>query len=81
MATIDHLESVEDLRAFCEGLDASHLVAQQLVQRGALDALENLLAHGVTEQTVHEMKDSLVAGLMTIQEVALERGITLIDYS
>lgn len=68
------------LRKSLEEMDRACLIAQQLVQRGAIHAIDALIAAGVTAENAVAMKESLANYLMVIHEVANRKGIILIDY-
>lgn len=65
-----------NLRATLEPMDESELMAQQIVQQGAMHALETLLTHGCTEQTVQDMLASLRSNMLVIETVARDKGFT-----
>lgn len=67
-------------KARLQKMDGRELLAQQLVQRGAEDALKSLLQIGVTQENCEAMLTSLREGLMAIHEVANARGIQLLGY-
>lgn len=73
-------ETLAVWKASMQQMDRAELMAQQLVQRGAEDALKTLLQIGVTVENCASMLTSLREGLMAIHEVAHARGITLIGY-
>lgn len=66
-------KSLEELRQF----DGPELMAQQLVQHGAIHAIEFLLRAGVTLENANGMKQSLRANLSVIEETAREKGVLL----
>lgn len=73
-------EALAAWKASMRKMDRAELMAQQLVQRGAEDALRALLQIGVTVENCTSMLTSLREGLMAIHEVANARGIQLIGY-
>ncbi|MEJ2803816.1 hypothetical protein WAE61_18175 [Comamonadaceae bacterium PP-2] len=73
-------ETLATWKASMQQMDRAELLAQQLVQRGADDALKTLLQIGVTQENCEAMLTSLREGLMAIHEVANARGIQLIGY-
>lgn len=74
-------EALDAWKKAMQSMDRSELIAQQLVQRGAEDALVNLQRLGVTPENCQAMLTSLREGLIAIHEVAHQRGIQLFDYS
>lgn len=76
MAHIEDIAKTADLRATLEPMDESELMAQQIVQQGAVHALETLLTHGCTEQTVQDMLASLRSNMLVIEAVARDKGFT-----
>ena len=72
-----HIENeTGDLRATLEPMDESELMAQQIVQQGAMHALETLVAHGCNEQTAQDMLASLRSNMLVIEAVARDKGFT-----
>ncbi len=71
---------VEAARKELDQMDRATLMAQQLCQRGAINAVEFLISRGAGMEVAQQMKESLAAWLMTIHEVANARGIELISY-
>ncbi|WP_428146010.1 hypothetical protein [Delftia acidovorans] len=67
-------------RKSLQSMDRSELMAQQLVQRGAEHALQELQRLGVTPEHCAAMLASSREGLMLIHEVAASRGIALMGY-
>lgn len=67
-------------RKSMQTMDRSELMAQQMVQRGAEHALQELQRLGVTPDNCAAMLVSLREGLMLIHEVAAARGIVLMGY-
>lgn len=61
-----HVELAQK-RAALKSADASELVAQEIVQRGAINACETLLQRGVTRQNVQAMLCSLQENLAYIE--------------
>ena len=74
-------QALAEWKASMMKMDRSELLAQQLVQRGAEDALATLQRIGVTAEHCADMLSSLREGLFCIHEVAAERGILLAGYS
>lgn len=73
MASIEN-STPTDFGPHCRAMDEPGLMAQQLVQQGAIHALETLLMHGCTEQTVQDMLASLRSNMLVIEAVAREKG-------
>lgn len=75
-----HIEDIsgtgESLRAALHGMEEPELLAQQIIQQGAMHALETLLAHGCTEQVAQDMLASLRSNMLVIEAVAKENGFT-----
>jgi hypothetical protein len=73
-----HIEDIartgEGLRTTLEAMDEPELVAQQIVQQGAMHALTTLLAHGCFEQTAQDMLASLRSNMLVIEAVARDKG-------
>ena len=83
MAVIENAASPEAFaqwRRDMQAMAVPELIAQQLVQRGAEHALDQLLKIGASDATAKAMLDSVRCGLMTIEEVAHERGVDLVGY-
>jgi hypothetical protein len=79
MAAIeDFARTSENLRATLEPMDEPELMAQQIVQQGAVHALETLLTHGCTEQVAQDMLASLRSNMLVIEAVARDKGYTLL---
>ena len=74
MAHIEH--ETGDLRATLEPMDEPELMAQQIVQRGAMHALETLVEIGCTEQNAQDMLASLRSNMLVIEAVARDKGFT-----
>lgn len=73
-------EALASWKASMRAMEPCELLAQQLVQRGAEDALATLQGIGVTAENCAAMLSSLREGLFSIHEVAIERGIVLAGY-
>ena len=83
MATIENPSSPEVVATWFkkfESMSRGELLGQQLVQRGAENALVELQKLGVTAKNCQNMLDSLRHALMTLEEAAAKRGIILIGY-
>ena len=61
-------------------MDAGELLAQQLVQRGAIDVLEHLQSRKELTPYGMAVLDGLKDQLMILHEVANARGVTLLSY-
>lgn len=64
-------EFIRELRT----MDDSQLVAQQLIQQGAVHAVAWLLRHGPNEQTATSMLASLRENMGLVREEANRRGL------
>ncbi|MBN3851964.1 hypothetical protein G3N59_01100 [Paraburkholderia sp. Ac-20340] len=71
--------SVADVSATFEAMSTEELIATDLVQRGAIDALEKLMEFGVSLQTVDEMLTSARFGRQLLRSVAVDRGVRLVN--
>lgn len=78
MAEITTLPDSADLRAHCIGLSDSELLAQQLVQQGAVHALTTLISLGCNEANAAAMLASLNENDRMIADVAKARGVSLL---
>ncbi|WP_232346245.1 hypothetical protein [Cupriavidus sp. USMAA2-4] len=76
MATIENDASLD--AAFFDGMTDEELVAQDLVQQGAIHAVSFLLEHGCTEGTATDMLLSLRELADRIRAEAAKRGKTLL---
>ena len=84
MAVIENANSPEAVAlwfAKFKTMDRNELLAQQICQRGAEHALEELQKLGVTPENCQAMLDSLRHALITLHEAATARGIDLLSYS
>lgn len=82
MAIIERARKTkEEQLAIFRDMDKGSLVGQQLVQRGAIDAIEALIEMGVTGENAQAMLDGLREGLMNLHEVANGRGVQLVSYN
>lgn len=73
MATIENLTH-GDLPAFLETLDETELIGQQLVQQGAIHAVQFLLQHGCDPAIAGAMLASLQNCMAQVTEVAERKG-------
>lgn len=76
MASLEELTGRGDLAALLKGLDEPSLMAQQIVQRGAMHALQALLERGCTEDLARAMLASLAANMQVIEAIARSKGFT-----
>lgn len=60
MASIENLESVEQFKQQLAQMDDATLLAQELVQKGALHALEHIIEIGAREESVQEMHENVI---------------------
>ena len=77
MATIENT-GVIDVNAFCDMPDEM-LMAQDLVQQGAIHAISFLLQKGCNEETATQMLASLRQNAKHIRAEAARRGKTLFE--
>lgn len=74
MATIELADSHRDFVGQIREEDDNRLVAQDLVQQGAIHAISFLLQHGCTEETATSMLASLRDNARLIRKEAERRG-------
>lgn len=76
MATIDNGGDVSPaaFKAEIRSMSDQHLIAQDLVQQGAVHACSFLLTHGCTEHAARAMLESLRENARLIREEAARRG-------
>lgn len=74
MAEIQNIAAHEDVPTMLREMDDDHLVAQNLVQQGAIHAVSFLLAHGCTEAAAAQMLDSLRKSAASVRAESLRRG-------
>lgn len=67
-----HVELAQKRDAL-KSADASELAAQEIVQRGAINACETLLKRGVTRENVQAMLSSLRENLAYIEALRAEK--------
>ena len=84
MASIENAaaspESLAQWRDSLKSMSRSELLTQQLVQRGAEHALENLQKIGITPENCSAMLAGVQEGLMEIHAAAIARGFGFLDY-
>ena len=71
---IEDVACSESLRAALMTMDEPEMMAQQIVQRGAMHALTTLQSHGCSAQAVQDMLASLRSNMQVIEAVAREKG-------
>lgn len=74
MATIENKTDKSDLPAQLQAMGDSQLMAQDLVQQGAIHAVSFLLANGCSEATATEMLASLRSNAAAVRAEARRRG-------
>lgn len=74
MASIENEPDKSGLTDQLQGMDDNQLMAQDLVQQGAIHAVTFLLANGCNETTAAEMLQSLRANAAAIRTEARRRG-------
>lgn len=74
MATIENEPDKSGLPDQLQAMDDSQLMAQDLVQQGAIHAVSFLLSNGCTEAAATEMLASLRANAAAVREEARRRG-------
>lgn len=72
MATIENYGSID--RTLFKDMDEAQLLAQDLVQQGAVHAISFLLSNGCNEETATAMLASLRENARLIREEAQRRG-------
>lgn len=77
MATIENT-GVLDPNRYCN-MPEEELIAQSLVQQGAVHAVSFLLQNGCNEETATQMLASLRANAQHIREEAARRGMNLFE--
>ena len=78
MAVIENITSEAELIESFTAASDEELFATDLVQRGAIDALEKLIEFGVSKATVDEMLESIRYGRGKLLSIAARRGVVLI---
>lgn len=79
MAVIENVPDWEGSRALILELDAPGLVAQHLVQRGAVHALQTALELGATPETVQTMLRDVLTMQDFVRATAAMRGVQLVS--
>lgn len=74
MATIDLAKGQHDFSGQLRAMDDSQLLAQQLVQQGAIHAVGFLLTNGCNEDAATQMLGSLRESASAIRAEAMRRG-------
>jgi hypothetical protein len=80
MATLENVASPEAFLALIRAMDQQQLMAQQLVQKGAIDALEFLLHWEAGNAVAASMLADLYRGMTAIHEVVQERAFELVQF-
>jgi hypothetical protein len=80
MAIIQHAQSHAAAKEAFRAMAPAELMAQQLVMRGAIDALSTLIVAGCTPAMAAEMLESVQQSLSDLHEVANARGVQLLGY-
>jgi hypothetical protein len=79
MARIENIPDWEESRAEVLKLDAPGLVAQHLIQRGAVHALQTVLLLGATPTIVQSMLDDVKTMQDFVAATAAMRGVRLVS--
>lgn len=74
MADIENETSRDQFLAGIRAMDDSELMAQELVQQGAIHAISTLLANGCTEELAGQMLASLRENAASIRHEVARRG-------
>lgn len=81
MAIIERMRDMAAYGAELEACEPGALLAQQICQRGAIDAIEALQELGATPANAAALLTSLRSALHTLHEVAHRRGVELWSYT
>jgi hypothetical protein len=79
VATIENVTDWEQAKSLFESMSGPELIAQHLVQRGAIDSLEKLLTFGASTEMAEGMLEGLRVSRDHVASVAKARGIHLIS--
>ena len=79
MAFIENITAEAEVVSSLTTASDDELFATDLVQRGAIDALERLLEFGVSKKTVDEMLESCRSGHEKLIAIAAQRGLALLS--
>jgi hypothetical protein len=79
MAVIENLPDWDNSRAAVLSLDGAGLIAQHLVQRGAVHALETALELGATPTVLRKMLEDVRTMQDFVRATAAMRGVTLVS--
>lgn len=79
MAFIENITTEAEVVSSLTAASDEELFATDLVQRGAIDALEKLLEFGVSKTTVDDMLESLRSGHEKLVAIAAGRGVALLS--
>lgn len=72
--------TLEEMRQQLRDMDDAMLQAQELVQKGALDALHRLRRFGVTEANLESMLATLTEISSVVSEETRRRGLAIVDH-
>ncbi|PRZ56610.1 hypothetical protein BX589_101260 [Paraburkholderia fungorum] len=79
MAAIENITDWDSAHAGILQMDAQTLIAQHLVQRGAIHAVERALELGPSETTLREMLANLQTFKEFVEQTAASKGVNLIS--
>ncbi|KPD17239.1 hypothetical protein ADM96_20205 [Burkholderia sp. ST111] len=79
MAAIENINDWDSAHAGILQMDGPTLIAQHLVQRGAIHAVERALELGPSESTLREMLANLQAFKEFVEQTAADKGVDLIS--
>jgi hypothetical protein len=79
MAAIANINDWDSAHAGILQMDEPTLIAQHLVQRGAIHAVERALELGPSESTLREMLANLQAFKEFVEQTAAAKGVDLIS--
>ena len=77
---LDRESAKHEYLEYCRNMDPAMFPAQDVLLRGALDALNKLLQFGVTEENCRQMADDTVFALGMLHGTAKLRNIALPDF-
>src|SRR5690606_20318286 len=80
MATLENLPTHEAFREELANLSDYELMAQEIVQKGAIHALDYLLREGCTEKNCRDMLRSARSNAETISELVRLRNLPVVDF-
>lgn len=79
MAIIENAESLEGFKAALKQMNEGELLAQELVQQGAIHALQQLLLNGCTAELCAEMISSAMQLGEHVKEECRARNMPTVD--